>query len=151
MANMKDLNRFVKKGQVKARKVPVKAGSWLANAMKSVGLSSRDIVQNVMPNTIGAAESAVETVGEITDSLRDLKGQRGKLTRAFDANVYTQLAKEGLKNALEDLKSGDFYNKKRFDEYTEKAMNDMGGDFDFGGMDDSFDEDFDFGDDDEDF
>ena len=152
MANMKDLNRFVKKGQVKAKKVPVKAGSWLANAMKSVGLSSRDIVQQVMPNTIGAAESAAETVGEITESLRDLKGQRGKLKQAFDANVYTQLAKEGLKNALEDLKTGDFYNKKRFDEYTEKAMNDMGGDFDFGGMDDSgFDEDFDFGDDDEDF
>ena len=155
MANMKDLNRFVKKGQVKAKKVPVKAGSWLANAMKSVGLSARDTIQEIMPNSIELASSAVETTGEVVDALRDMKGQRGKLKQAFDANVYTKLAKEGLKNALEDLKTGDFYNKKRFEQYTSDYLDNADDGFDFGGgggssSDDDFDFDFDddFGDED---
>lgn len=154
MANMNDLNRFVKKGTVKAKKVPVKAGSWLSNAMRSVGLSARDMVSDVMPNTINLASSAVETAGEVTETLRDMKGQRGKLKQAFDANVYTKLAKDGLKNALEDLKTGDFYNQKRFEKYTSDYMDSGMDGIDIGvsSSDDNFGfDDFDFDDSDEDF
>lgn len=149
MANMKDLNRFVQKGTVRAKKVPVKAGSWLANAMKSVGLSARDIVKEAMPNTIDLASSAGDVAQTISESISDLGSAKNRVGQAFDANVYTKLVKDGLKNALEDLKSGDFYNQKRFDKSIQDFY-DSDDDFDFGG---GFDDDFDMGfdDDDEDF
>ena len=49
MASMKDLNRMLKRGGKTTRKIPLKAGSWLANATKSVGLSSLDIIRDLMP------------------------------------------------------------------------------------------------------
>ena len=148
MANMKDLNRFVQKGTVRARKVPVKAGSWLANAMKSVGLSARDIAKETMPNTIDLASSAGDVAQTISESVSDLGSAKNRIGQAFDANVYTKLVKDGLKNALEDLKSGDFYNQKRFDKSIQDFY-DSDDDFDFG---DAFGDDFDTGfDDDEDF
>lgn len=148
MASMKDLDRMLKRGGKTTRKMPLKAGSWLANATRSVGYSSLDILKNLMPNTIELGQSAAESAGEIKDTLSGMGSQSGKLKNVFDASVYVKLGKEGLKNAFEDLKSGDFYNEKRYQEYVNKSM-DLGDDedFDFGdfGDDDfNFDEDEDF-------
>ena len=148
MASMKDLDRMLKRGGKTTRKMPLKAGSWLANATRSVGYSSLDILKNLMPNTIELGQSAAESAGEIKDTLSGMGSQSGKLKNVFDASVYVKLGKEGLKNALDDLKSGDFYNERRYQEYVNKSM-DLGDDedFDFGdfGDDDfNFDEDEDF-------
>ena len=145
MASMKDLDRMLKRGGKTTRKMPLKAGSWLANATRSVGYSSLDILKNLMPNTIELGQTAAESAGEIKDALAGMGSQSGKLKNAFDASVYVKLGKEGLKNALEDLKSGDFYNEKRYQDYVNKSM-DLGNDedFDFGDDDFNFDEDEDF-------
>lgn len=145
MASMKDLDRMLKRGGKTTRKMPLKAGSWLANATRSVGYSSLDILKNLMPNTIELGQTAAESAGEIKNALSGMGSQSGKLKNAFDASVYVKLGKEGLKNALEDLKSGDFYNERRYQEYVNKSM-DLGDDedFDFGDDDFNFDEDEDF-------
>ena len=145
MASMKDLDRMLKRGGKTTRKMPLKAGSWLANATRSVGYSSLDILKNLMPNTIELGQSAAESAGEIKEALSGMSSQSGKLKNAFDASVYMKLGKEGLKNALDDLKSGDFYNERRYQEYIDKSMDVGDEDFDFG-------DDFDLGaDEDEDF
>lgn len=144
MASMKDLDRMLKRGGKTTRKMPLKAGSWLANATRSVGYSSLDILKNLMPNTIELGQTAAESAGEIKDALAGMGSQSGKLKNAFDASVYVKLGKEGLKNALEDLKSGDFYNEKRYQEYIDKSMDVGDEDFDFG-------DDFNLDDEDEDF
>ena len=145
MASMRELEKFVKKGNRSTRKMPLKAGSWLANASKSVGYSSLDILKNLMPNSIEMGQSAVETAGEIRDALKDASSKGDQFRQSFDANDYIRLGKEGLKNALEDLKSGDFYNDRRYQAYVDKSMTlDDDDSFDFG-------EDFDFSDGDEDF
>lgn len=145
MASMKDLDRMLKRGGKTTRKMPLKAGSWLANATRSVGYSSLDMLKQLMPNTIELGQSAAESAGEIKEALSGMSSQSGKLKNAFDASVYMKLGKEGLKNALDDLKSGDFYNKRRYQEYIDKSMNVGDEDFDFG-------DDFDLGaDEDEDF
>ena len=145
MASMKDLDRMLKRGGKTTRKMPLKAGSWLANATRSVGYSSLDMLKQLMPNTIELGQSAAESAGEIKEALTGMGSQSGKLKNAFDASVYMKLGKEGLKNALEDLKSGDFYNERRYQEYIDKSMDVGDEDFDFG-------DDFDLGaDEDEDF
>ena len=145
MASMKDLNRMLKRGGKTTRKVPLKAGSWLANATKSVGLSSLDIIRDLMPNTAELGQSAIESADDIKSAIQGLGSQKGKLKNAFNTSVYVDLGKQGLKNALEDLKSGDFYNERRYQENVNKAMGlDDDEDFDFGDEDFNFDdEDFD--------
>ena len=145
MASMKDLNRMLKRGGKTTRKIPLKAGSWLANATKSVGLSSLDIIRDLMPNTAELGQSAIESADDIKSAIQGLGTQKGKLKNAFNASVYADLGRQGLKNALEDLKSGDFYNERRYQENVNKAMGlDDDEDFDFGDEDFNFDdEDFD--------
>ena len=145
MASMKDLNRMLKRGGKTTRKVPLKAGSWLANATKSVGLSSLDIIRDLMPNTAELGQSAIESADDIKSAIQGLGSQKGKLKNAFNTSVYVDLGRQGLKNALEDLKSGDFYNERRYQENVNKAMGlDDDEDFDFGDEDFNFDdEDFD--------
>lgn len=145
MASMKDLNRMLKRGGKTTRKIPLKAGSWLANATKSVGLSSLDIIRDLMPNTAELGQSAIESADDIKSAIQGLASQKGKLKNAFNTSVYVDLGKQGLKNALEDLKSGDFYNERRYQENVNKAMGlDDDEDFDFGDEDFNFDdEDFD--------
>ena len=143
MASMKDLDRMLKRGGKTTRKMPLKAGSWLANATRSVGYSSLDMLKQLMPNTIELGQSAAESAGEIREALSGMGSQSGKLKNVFDASVYMKLGKEGLKNALEDLKSGDLYNERRYQEYIDKSMDVGDEDFDFGD-DFDLDEDEDF-------
>ena len=75
MASMKDLDRMLKRGGKTTRKMPLKAGSWLANATRSVGYSSLDILKNLMPNTIELGQSAAESAGEIKDTLSGMGSQ----------------------------------------------------------------------------
>lgn len=141
---MKDLERLLQKGIKSSRRVPVKAGSWLSNAIKSVGYSSMDIIKDMMPNTVELGQSAAQSATDIKDSIRNLGTQRGKLKSAFNESIYGQLTKEAIQNTIADFKSGDFYNRSRELAYAEKAMEFDDDDFDFG-FDDDFDstEDFD--------
>lgn len=142
-SNMRDLERLLQKGRKSSRRVPVKAGSWLSNAMKSVGYSSMDILNDMMPNTVALGQSAAQSATDIKDSIRNLGSQRGKLKSAFNGSIYGQLTKEAIQNTIADFKSGDFYNRSRELEYAEKAMTSDDDDFDFG-FDDDFDDTEDF-------
>lgn len=141
-SNMKDLERLLQKGRKSSRRVPVKAGSWLSNAIKSVGYSSMDIIKDMMPNTVELGQSAAQSATDIKDSIRNLGTQRGKLKSAFNESIYGQLTKEAIQNTIADFKSGDFYNRSRELAYAEKAM-EFDDDFDFG-FDDDFDDTEDF-------
>lgn len=142
-SNMKDLERLLQKGRKSSRRVPVKAGSWLSNAIKSVGYSSMDIIKDMMPNTVELGQSAAQSATDIKDSIRNLGTQRGKLKSAFNESIYGQLTKEAIQNTIADFKSGDFYNRSRELAYAEKAMEFDDDDFDFG-FDDDFDDTEDF-------
>lgn len=88
-------------------------GGWLANAIKSVGYSASDVVSDILPATMGTIKTVSENSKDIIDQMRQSKSQLKRLTKSFEQNAYIGMGKDMFKNALEDLKSGKFYNKER--------------------------------------
>lgn len=126
---LKDFQKFVKKGppKGKSKNVLSPAGSWLANATKSMGYAMLDVTGQIAPNTIEHLRSAKENADIVKDAVMSAKGSASKQIRtAIERNDYIQMAREGVQNALEDLKTGKFYNQER----RQKFISDqMGGDF----------------------
>lgn len=125
-------NKFSPAKSGKAR-INTTSAEWVKNAIKSLGYSSMDILNDVMPSTIDAVKSVTELSQEVVDSVRDLKGQTTKIKNSLDKNVYMELGRNLKNYTLEDLKTGKFYNKERADSFDEFDMNfDLGdpGDYD---------------------
>lgn len=141
MANRKDvLSKYVRSSAKKARPVVQKSNSWMGNALRSVGFSAFDVLEELMPATIDVAKVTATTGKDIADNIRRARSQDRTLRNAIERNYYVGLGTKVFKNSLEDLKSGKFYNKERADKYFDDMNDDMmdfGEDFDFG--EDSFD------------
>lgn len=141
MANRKDvLSKYVRSSAKKARPIVQKSNSWMGNALRSVGFSAFDVLEELMPATIDVAKVTATTGKDVADTIRRARSQDRTLRNAIERNYYVGLGTKVLKNSLEDLKSGKFYNKERADKYFEDMNDDImdfGEDFDFG--EDSFD------------
>lgn len=115
----------------------IKVTNYLKNLGKSIVYSSIDSYKE--ETNIGkfiSSEDNQELAKEIYHGIRDYKST---LKRAGDAikssNVY-QAADFGFKSALSDLKTGNFYNKKREEKLIDSEFAE-----DFGDMENDFDED----------
>ena len=117
------------------KKDPINS-DWLRNAGKSLGVTSFDIVKEMFPATTDFAEYNADDVRDVIASLRQNVGSKRMLIQQIKNLPHMKIASDALKNAKDDLKSGNFNNKNRF-----------GDEFDFG-FDDSDifgdDDDFDF-------
>ena len=121
-----------KKGSVKV-KTP-SAMSWFKNVGKSLGYTSMDLVNEMMPATIDFTTSNVETVKELYTDLRRMKSQGKRVVDEIIGSEYADIARSSIQNAMKDIKSGKIYNKDRQD----KVFQD--GDDEFGMSDFNFDE-----------
>lgn len=105
--------------------------SYIKNLGKSLGYATYDAVGDYTPVTKGIIEATKTTFQEAKASMKDIAKSGTEKGKSFTSDV--------LSNTLEDLKSGNWYNKKRMD-------SDMFGDFDFdddfGDIEDWGDEDF---------
>ena len=110
---------------------------WLKNAMRSIGVSTESALKDIYPNLSEVTSTAAKTTSNALAKLRSGSSDIGKLSETISNNKYIQIANKAYKNALSDLKSGNFNNEDRF---TESMFGD----------DDSFDSDFTFGDEDSD-
>lgn len=120
-----------------------KVTSYLKNVGKSISYATVDVV----------GKTLVPEVSEFTSTNKDLfKAVYATVTHskqsmkygkklAKDTQIYKDINK-GINNALEDIKTGNFYNKDRAKAAEDAAADAMmGGDFDFGDLDDfSFDD-----------
>lgn len=131
MANKNKFNTSIPANR--KTRLNTKSNSWLSNAAKSLGYSSLDVLSEILPNTINMSKNALETSQDLINDFKDFKTVKSRLSQTMENNVYLDLMKEWKSNAVDDLKTGKFYNKERQDE----AFNE---DFDF-------DMDFDVGDD----
>ena len=142
MAKDNDLKKIFREGHKKIKKVQPKANSWAKNVLQSMGYSAMEVFEELTPNIANMASTGAQTAQKIVEDLKNNKPESKSVGKSLEDNVYYGIGKDWFKNALDDLKSGNLYNKKRYDE-TAEAMFD---DFDIGG-----DDDFDFGDDSDDF
>lgn len=120
-----------------------KVTSYLKNVGKSISYATVDVV----------GKTLVPEVSEFTSTNKDLfKAVYATVTHskqsmkygkklAKDTQIYKDINK-GINNALEDIKTGNFYNKDRAKAAEDAAADAMmGGNFDFGDLDDfSFDD-----------
>lgn len=81
---------------------------YASNVAKSVGFISVNVIKGLNPTLSNYVSDSVSDVKDIYD---DLKGKGGGIKDFFSDK--TSLIKDGLGNAFEDLKSGNFYNPDR--------------------------------------
>ena len=115
---------------------------WLQNAVKSIGASAKNVLKNdFAPNLYSAVSSGAETAKSVVSALRTNTAGTGNVQRQISNNKYVKAANNAYKNALADLKAGNFNNDDRL---TDALFGDMGFDdidsfFDDGGF--TFDDD----------
>ena len=81
---------------------------YASNVAKSVGFISVNVIKGLNPTLSNYVSDSVSDVKDIYD---DLKGKGGGIKDFFSDK--TSLIKDGLGNAFEDLKTGNFYNPDR--------------------------------------
>ena len=115
--------------------------SWLNNAIRSIGLSAKNVLQKeYAPNIYEAVSSGVETSKTIVSSLRRNAVPNNRIQTQLSNNKYVKYAQTAYKNALYDLRSGNLNNEDR-------VKNDFESSLGLGDLDDAFGDDFSFGDD----
>ena len=125
------------------------AAKYLSNVAKSVKYVAVDSVKAYNPVITDMAESNAEIFKSAYTSIRNSRSTVKRISKTIAKSQMGELAVELKKNILEDLKSGNFYNKER----EQKAMNASLMNSDMGFGDDDFsvdfgDDDMGFGDDD---
>ena len=81
---------------------------YASNVAKSVGFISVNVIKGLNPTL---SNYVSDSVSDVKDIYNDLKGKGGGIKEFFSDK--TSLIKDGLGNAFEDLKSGNFYNPDR--------------------------------------
>lgn len=119
------------KNTVKSKRVTVNS-TWLKNAMKSVGITSGDIIKDITPNIYNVASSSAKASKSLYDKLKT--SDANKLGNILRSNKYVKLANTAYKNALSDIKSGKINNIDRENSATNGLMGD---DFNIGSDNDS--------------
>lgn len=101
--------------------------TWLKNATKSIGMVGLDVLKELNPNISEITTGVYKTGQEVYDTVRRGNVSADRVTSSLKNNRYVKLADTAVKNALEDLKTGNFNNNERL-------MNQMFGDSDDSGM-----------------
>ena len=109
---------------------------WLKNAMRSIGASYGDNIKSLAPNLSEISTSGVRTAASVARSFRTNQHGINNISNSLKKNKYVQFAQTAYKNALVDLKSGNFNNQERsfasFSEGTAEAVEEAMSGFTFG-------------------
>ena len=124
----------------------VNLASYIKNLGKSVGYSAVEKVKKMNPTMVNLLETNEDLTKDLYKAVKNYKTILKNIPKYIKENEYYKLADQGIKNALEDLTTGKFYNVERIDKANAKLMgfseeDDTLSDF---GLDDDLDFDFDF-------
>jgi len=109
-------------------KKSVPDNEWLRNAAKSFGFTSLDVVKSLLPDTSDTVEWNAKVIIDSMDminNIRDNNGIRNAFNKQFQNIPQIKASKMIVKNAFDDIKTGNFYNKGRL-EGTDDAFDDFG-------------------------
>lgn len=108
-----------KKGR--SKKTSLNGNQWLKNASRSVGSTSLNMFKDMVPTTYNVGSQSFQELNDARTTLANFK------TEGFSEDSIINDLKNGVSNALSDLKSGNFNNKER-------EMEAMGFDMNFDDM-----------------
>ena len=86
---------------------------WLQNAMRSIGISTKNVLKNEFPNIYETVDSGINTSKSVISTLRRNAGGTNQISQQLQNNKYVKFAQTAYKNALSDLKTGNFNNEDR--------------------------------------
>lgn len=104
---------------------------YTKNVVKSITYSAVDVVKTDMPSLAAYVDqdSNRELSRSIYAGIKDYKGTITKAKTAIKSSRIYEAADLGVKSALEDIKTGKFYNRERIDAIESKAAEAMFGSF----------------------
>ena len=114
-----------------------RVSSYVKNVGKSIGLASIDVIKENTESTTEFIKSSKDAFFEIRDAFKDKKDSIKSQANDIKNNKMFKYLTDAVNNLKEDIKTGDFYNKKREDEMINKS-------FGFDDLDSMLNDDFDF-------
>ena len=124
------------KSIIKGNTHRVKPSEYLKNVTRSVAYISVDTMGSMNPAIKNLADSNSDISKMLYEGVKDYKSVLKTAKSTIRESEYYKIGKTGFQNAIDDLRTGKFYNKEREDAVETKLA--MGGD-----SDDFFDFDFD--------
>jgi flagellum-specific peptidoglycan hydrolase FlgJ/phage-related protein len=112
----------------------VPENKWLVNVAKSLGFTSMEIIQDLLPNTTNFVDWNKDEISDTMNMIREMRsstGIRNTFTKQFENIPQIKTANKALQNIKSDLKSGKFYNNDRLNSFDDDDM-DWGFGDDFG-------------------
>ena len=101
-----------------SKKRKVGKAIWLKNAMRSLGYTTKEVFTDITPSLSGSMSEINKTIKELGNK----KSSGGDIKNAIKNNQWVNVGKRTIDRAIEDLKTGNFVNKKREEELQMKAM-----------------------------
>lgn len=86
---------------------------WLKNAMKSLGMSTSDVIQEYAPNISEVVKTGQSAAASISKNIKKSNRSAEMTNRALQNNKYVKFAHTAYRNAISDLKTGKFNNEER--------------------------------------
>ena len=122
---------------------------YIANVTKSVKYASFDAIKELNPIIADAIDTNEDIIKTTYSTIKNFKKISAKTYQSVKDSEITGLASLGLKNIVEDIKNGTYYNKTRMDEYSNSQVDTAMENIDMGDfhidMDDDYSDDNDFG------
>ena len=115
------------KNRTKIKSKSPTALNWFKNVGKSLGYTTTELIEEMIPAPIDFIKSNTETFKNFYNDLRQSKSLSKKLSDQMVKNEYINIGQTAIKNALKDIKSGKIYNKDRQNEIFKDDI-----DFEFG-------------------
>ena len=113
-----------------------KVGNYMKNIAKSMIYASEDVVKSVAPSVIDYKDSNAEVVKNVAYAVKDFSGTFNRAVDYIRGTKVYETANFAISNTLDDLASGNFYNKEReLSAGAESVGLDMNFDFDESSLD----------------
>ena len=99
---------------------------YVKNVTKSAGYILFDTVKDLNPSLSEFYESNNQVIKDVVSQAKNIRKIIRDGKDAGADNEYTLIARDTVHNFLDDLKTGNFYNRDRQEKYDESAMKAMG-------------------------
>lgn len=115
----------------------VNPATYLKNVTKSISYSALDITKEMMPAGADLIDTNGETLKEVITTIRQPKKSLKTLSTAIKKSKVYEAGELAVKATLEDIATGNFYNKERINQVFDKSSGEFG---DFSDLEIDFDE-----------
>lgn len=91
----------------------VTGNMWIKNAAKSLGISTNNVMKDLAPGLHNVASTGVKSSSQLINGIKNGSVSSSNIKNIVKNNKFVKIADTTFKNALEDVKQGNFNNTSR--------------------------------------